>query len=306
MSFLFLLCLSCVQFYEPGIFTPAKREHCSLASAKGLALLTSLWADPARFPEHRGEVMTAIARNIRNPHFSLLLLALDGPKELNDCETTRRAFHVDHHVSQAQLTKLVCTHSERPLSYFSMFSLSKSVDGHVFVLANGDMVFDDSVKFAKHVQSDTLLVLATRGAPHTWFRKVSERAPDRCYPPPKTRDSWDAYVFHPESLNLVESDWLDENTGRLFEMNKIWAEESALNALLASSNSISKIHQACDIIHTWHLHQASKTYDESAMVRVRHSGTIAKSCASPCECLKTDQAVNRYALTVYESKYFTW
>jgi hypothetical protein len=309
---IFHLFLLYVFYLKSSILVQVEERNCITSENEyKVALLTSLWADPNRHSEHRKEVMSALAANIKNALFSLVYIVLDGADNINNCKTTTRALKTVSNVPETQINRLLCVESHDPPSYLDMFKISQSTDSlheHVVILANGDMLFDNSIAMAKHVQKDTLLVIATRGAPKSWSSMRSRfKAPDRCYPPPRIRDSWDAYVFHPESLDLSdESVWLDEATGLFFPMNQIWAEESALNAIHSSSESIMKIYQVCEQIHMWHLHQAPKTYNEDAEIRVKHSATIPGHCTNWCECLGYNQAQNRGKLAVWESKYLQW
>ena len=296
-------------------YTVDRRSVCNKYRPKmyELALLTSLWVDSNRWREHRVEVLKALSINVRNPHLSVIYVQLDGTDEEAACPRLMTDLERDYKVKPTHIGKLVCAYDgDVRLSYLRMFEIAKSappLQGHVVVLANGDMAFDDTIMKAKYVQTDTLLTIATRGLRVSWFWPnlgSSKRTPDRCYPVPKIRDSWDAYIFHPESLQLNKALWLDMKTCRTFSMNQVWAEESALNAIHIASTSIEKIFQVCDEIYMWHLHRAPKTYDEAAIDRVWHSSTIAADCRDTCECLGLRSNANRLSLRVWDYEYLPW
>ena len=296
-------------------YTVDRRSVCNKYRPKmyELALLTSLWVDSNRWRKHRVEVLKALSINVRNPHLSVIYVQLDGTDGEAACPRLMTDLEREYKVKPAHIGKFVCAYDgDVRLSYLRMFEIAKSappLQGHVVVLANGDMAFDDTIMKAKYVQTDTLLTIATRGLRVSWFWPnlgSSKRTPDRCYPVPKIRDSWDAYIFHPESLQLNKTLWLDMKTCRPFPMNQIWAEESALNAIHIASTSIEKIFQVCDEIYMWHLHRAPKTYDEAASDRVWHSSTIAADCRDTCECLGLRSNANRLSLRVWDYEYLPW
>ena len=270
-----------------------------------LALVTSLWSDSNSHQEHRAEVVKSLSINVRNRHFSVVFVQLDGANGEGGCQQLVSDLERTFKVKSMHIRKLVCAYEgDVRLSYLRMFEIAKNtllLQGYVVVLANGDMVFDDTIMKAKYVQKDTLLTIATRGH---W--RSPKRTPDRCYIAPKIRDSWDGYIFHPESLKLNQSLWLDEKTRRFFPMNQVWAEESALNAIHVASTSIEKFFQVCEEIHMWHLHEASKTYDEAAIDRVLHSATIAGECKHTCECLGLSSNKNRESLAVWDYRDLSW
>lgn len=156
-----------------------------------------------------------------------------------------------------------------------MFSLVlaqvASID--IAIIANADMVFDDSIGLARHLQNKQVAVLATSGlrkAPklvHDFHRQhivhnvedEDSLAPSRCYEPPTERTSWDAFIFHPTDVEIIHDAFIDEATGLPFFMNQHGAENAALYAILSSRLKLQAI-QACDFITMWHLHTAPKTH----------------------------------------------
>lgn len=280
-----------------------------------LALVTTLWTAEERWPQHRSEVLHSLAINLRNRFLSKIHVYLDGPAGASACTRLESVLKESYHTSAQTMSRLNCqyVHVDQ-ISYFEIFHLVKreaALKEYVIVLANADMVFDDTIMKAKFIPEDTLLTVATRGVPTFTSRmffsfRFIQRHTDRCYRRPRIRDSWDAYIFHPANLNLNESMWFDELTGRHFPMNKIWAEESALFAIHSSSSSILKFFQACDVIHMWHLHKAPKTYEIHDDTRVLHSAVVAGDCTSMCECLGMNSHPNRDDVTLWASEDLPW
>jgi len=139
-----------------------------------LALLTSLWVDSNRWRKHRVEVLKALSINVRNPHLSVIYVQLDGTDGEAACPRLMTDLERDDKLKPTHFRKLVCAYDgDVRLSYLRMFEIAKSappLQGHVVVLANGDMAFDDTIMKAKYVQTDTLLTIATRSVAYAAAR----------------------------------------------------------------------------------------------------------------------------------------
>jgi hypothetical protein len=82
--------------------------------------------------------------------------------------------------------------------------------------------------------------------------------PDRCYPPPRPRLSWDAYVFHPTSISI--SRWRFVGKTGPFHMNELGAENVALSLVMKNSKKLMHVFQLCDHIPIWHFHLEPKSH----------------------------------------------
>ena len=215
-----------------------------------------------------------------------------------------------------------CTIVASQPTYYDVFSISKSFVGDVVILANADMVFDSSVHILANLQRGVLNTIATNGLDvaingaslldeyralsrcdvNTFLDDIvvnhlkneSEKfeeetglklravVPNRCYPRPRPRLSWDAYVFHPEDINVVRQAFRD-TSGREWYMNELGAENAALGAIVTHSPALHSVTQVCDIIHMYSFHTQAKTHGDGRWVQSSLT-FIASDCNSTNSC----------------------
>ena len=257
-----------------------------------VCLLTTMWNDLHRNVEHLREIKHAIELNVRNPFINFVHVVLDGAERQEACDK----LHAEVHHATGIHDKFNCVvhHGSQP-TYLEMFQYSQSIrtQNCVVILANADMVFDATVRYAAKVNPDTICTIATKGyggilkeetleldEDHT---NTSVLMPNRCYTNKEPRSSWDAYIFHPKSIRLQSRDWVDEHTFKQFSMNQLYAENSALHALLKNSKKVRKAYQVCDFVNMWHYHFAPKTYNVTSKW-VQHLGYIAGDCPNLKAC----------------------
>lgn len=190
------------------------------------------------------------------------------------------------------------------------------------ILANADMVFDSSVHILANLQRGVLNTIATIGLDvaindaslldeyralsscdvNTFLYDVVENhlknesekfedvtglklravVPNRCYPRPRPRLSWDAYAFHPEDINVVRQAFRD-TSGRQWYMNELGAENAALGAIVAHSPALNSVTQVCDIVHMYSFHSQPKTHSVAKWVQSSLT-FIASDCNSTSSC----------------------
>ena len=311
---LLLLVLASVIYVLHGEEREMKREQpfdtCG-SKVSNLALLTSVWADPHRSSLHRAEVLGSLILNLLNPAFSLVFVVLDGADAQHNCDQLRK--QVGEKVSFATRTggKFGCLNRQggQP-TYREMFSYSTRVEFRdaVVVLANADIVFDDTIELLSLTGLHTIAVIPTQGLHYdntsmfSQYEKFVESqvehpslTPSRCYAKPEERNSWDAYAFHPESVVVDDERMTDLSTGRPFYMNEIWAENSALHSIVSSSPVLTQVVEVCDHVNAWHFHLASKMHRyEDLSARVEHPGMYPNHCFDACTCLTRGKQANNH------------
>ena len=266
-----------------------------------IVLVTSLWADPSKGESHRKEILAAISLNAKNPSLATVFIVLDGSSPEHNCATLSIALEEQHEILASAISCL--DREQGQPSYFDMFSYTQRFVGKVVILANADMTFDDTVGIVSDLRDDTILVIATRGAlpagtgspqPSFVVHNRSADVPFMCFPPPKKRWSWDAFIFRPESLSLDDILFKDVSTGYHFKMNEIFAENAALHAIYKGSEALKHVYQVCDIINMWHHHLAPKMHryaDDSK--RVKQWALEPTDCTDFARCPLTAPKVFR-------------
>lgn len=270
-----LLSLVCAPVFTEQMAQKGRSDEVHVVKQTRLWLFNTFWL-PDKTITHQQEVELAFLLNVANKDIHTIYFAFERPHGDMGCE------HLLRHLAELVRAKAVqdsaqirCSAYAKQPTYLDMFhlALAQVPSRDVAIIANADMVFDESIRRACQLRKNQVAVLATSGlseAPksvHDFYRRhfihniedLESLAPSRCYEPPTERTSWDAFIFHPTDINLIDNAFIDEATGLPFFMNQHGAENAALHALLLSSRRLHAI-QACDFIKMWHLHTAPKTH----------------------------------------------
>jgi len=264
--------------------------------ATQLTLFVSYWADHSNEPHlHRREIEAAIAVNIANCEIGRVVVLLDSSNFLYNCSRFAQEIQLKLSLLSAKCaSQFECLDRyEGQPSYYDIFSYAKNLglERSIYIVANADMVFDETIGLARKLSKKVLLVLGTQGmhsgTPADILRSYKKLTgfgtlpslPNLC----KRRNSWDAWIFHPNDIELNKRYFRDSQTKLLFYMNQNRAENSALNALLESSKGLIS-HNACDFIHAWHFHGAAKTH-KKGVGAVVHKRSKPSTCSSVQHCL---------------------
>jgi len=282
------------------------------AGARGpdLVLVTSFWAADLRNSTttstpikkenpHRREIENAFVLNIGNSLFDEVRIVLEGHHHSYNCTTLRELLEEKLSLVHASTqTRFVCVEHDGPQpSYFEMFNYTTDIalNGSVIILANADMAFDQTVLQLKDLNAHTAGTISTQGfgkgrwPPQSIQRQLKRlgmeptkmRISNRCYARAR-RSSWDAYVFHFNSLNFNSSGFRDEVSGEKFTMNTMGAENAALYYLKHASPNIT-FNQICDHVDMWHIHASPKMHSSERWVSSPRA--LASECADIAECL---------------------
>ena len=286
-----LLCVSLYGFAT--ISLPGQRTQPQLH------LFVSFWAPSAHIVPHRDEVAAAIAANLANSHLSAVHVLLEASDDFTCRESALVLVELLERSGQKQQASLKCKefYGEK-LTYYDIFKESKQNSGKntITIVANGDMVFDASVRRVLGLKKHVLGVVSTRGLhpqmtpSHIrtqYDRLVGKPITDiynRCEAPWGNRLSWDAFIFRAGSLSLDFDAFTDELYSRPFVMNQNGAENSALNALLSSSR-FSRATNLCNFVHMWHFHTQPRTHVNSSEEFVHHMYSWPQDCSTLLDCL---------------------
>lgn len=270
-----------------------------------VSYVTSFWAQErgTEANPHRLEIRASLLANILNPHFDQVVIFLDSVKENANCDLFLRGMkelsrtldissfpttsvnHDDLH------SKVTCVGSPygQP-TYYQMFqnAVSDYVTGDIVVMANADQAFDDTMALARHLNTEVLLSLGTRGysdlvSPDVDFiykqvvgrvhpeymiaSNEREKAPDNCMTIPGSIDTWIFYKSKLKHTLRPEPFQRRNRSGRMefFFMNEMQAENAAIWALNQCYQFQSN-YNACEKIHSWHLHLTPKTHHRNGRV----------------------------------------
>jgi len=263
-----------------------------------LSLVVSYWADYSSEPHlHRREIEAAIAVNAANCQIRTVVVLLDGSNFLYNCshfvEKIQRMSSLLTSSCTSQL-KCVDRYEGQP-TYYEMFHFSKNLglQESINILANADMVFDETIGLAKELSKNVLLVLGTQGmhagtpsAILSSYEKLTGLStPSLLNLCERVRKSWDVWIFHPNDIKLNKKSFRDSQTKLPFYMNQDRAENSALHALLHGSKGLVS-HNPCEFIHAWHYHGAEKTH-KKGVGAVIHPRAKPSTCPSIRYCLNT-------------------
>ncbi len=278
-----------------------------ISDAKKVSYVTSFWAKDRQTTNlipHRREVEAALLANIYNPHIDQVVVFLDGVTTDDTIDEEHKSTCVHFHQDMAELSRqyLQVTSSTKhthgvddPMlkvkcvnvitgqpTYHQMFlnAISNVVDGDIVVMANADMVFDDSMAKARKLKEDVLLVLATWGfssevtpvsirqfydiivrTAGTENQQLKDRDVDQCT---MNHWSWDSWIFHKRAIQgkLQEEHFQRPNINNEmvpFYMNENGAENAALWAM-EQCPSFATTYNACDEIQSWSFHLTPKTH----------------------------------------------
>lgn len=288
-----------------------KQKRISVTKLKthrhDLVLVTSFWAagpdadskSRLKANSRRREIENAVALNVANSMIREVRIILDGFHQFYNCTTLQKRIRgkiLD--VCPSSRTRLVCIerNGSQP-SYFEMFNYTTdpALSGSIIILANADMVFDQTVLRLHDLNVHTAATISTRGfgdgcepcesIQHQLkllgMQPLRMRSADRCYKQ-RPRSSWDAYVFHFNALKFDPHGFHDDRSNEKFTMNTNGAENVALYYLKHASPNIT-FYQICDHVNMWHIHAAPKTH--SSEIWVYGPRAIAAECASIEDCL---------------------
>ena len=285
----------------------------STTSGRELHLLVNLWAPSLKVSPHRAEVIAAITSNLLNPHFNVIHVVLEATQDYHCGHVEEDVNGILKHSEEVAIKKLRC--QERfsiQIAYVDMFSVAKTIatgphkwiskKDIVLVLANADMVFDDSVRHLLSLKPDILAVIATSGLKPRlgpkYVKELYERFVsngiakpliNRCYDlEAQKRTSWDAFVFSPHRLKVVRESFLDLTTTTPYVMYQNGAEAAALNSILRHS-AFKCVHQLCDHVRMWHFHTEEKTHFNLSEEFVEHEYSWPSECGSLSACMNTCQ-----------------
>ena len=120
---------------------------------------------------------------------------------------------------------------------------NQSLTGFIVILANADMVFDETVRYLKPLDKRVVHVVATQGEPPYRLRAKLKlqgistvgEITNRCYAS-DFRSSWDAFIFHQGTVSWRMENFLANTEPRVpFTFNTIGAENFALFNLKKNS-----------------------------------------------------------------------
>jgi len=181
-------------------------------------------------------------------------------------------------------------------TYYQMFqnTLSDEVTGDIIILANADMVFDDTLSKVRTLKEDVLVVLGTRGFSEDMPSVIREFYDtivggeetyssggsggsnkdwdvNQCK---KNPWSWDTWIFHKQTLQgkLLQDTYFQRPTKYRnhemapFYMNENGAENAALWAL-EQSYHFAAVYNACDIIASWSFHLTPRIHHKQGQSR---------------------------------------
>ena len=258
-----------------------------------VVLLTSFWVQKASVPAHEIEVKGAILANLKNPYISEIHVVLEGTTQGFGCDdliTELRGFAKSNVKGSGAQLKCTPWGDGQP-TYYDLFTFSKQDNfmEKIIVLFNADMVFDNSIAALRYLDPSSMVVIATSGLDRSrtpydillHFEKFTglsfNSVVSRCYEDETSRTSWDAYAFHPKSLDIFEEDFTDVKSGETFHMNRNGAENAALEAVSRHS-AILQFSQICDHVKMWHFHTTAKMHKRE--VGVKHNQLKPESCTS--------------------------
>jgi hypothetical protein len=283
-----------IVFTSFRIWSVTERQSLTSNDEKELVLLTSFWAQRATVHPHEIEVKGAILANLMNPRLAEIRIVLEGTTPDYGCDDftaeLRKFLNFKDKEPAAQL-KCTAWKGDHQPTYYDLFSFSKQVDlsDKIVILSNADMVFDESIAALRSLELSSMVVIATSGLDQsrtpnvvlsyfeTFTRLPLKHVVSRCYEDNIPRTSWDAYVFHPGSLNLFQQDFTDVKSGEIFNMNRNGAENAALEAVSRHS-AFSQFSQICDHVNMWHFHTTSKMHKNE--IGVKHNQLNPESCTT--------------------------
>jgi hypothetical protein len=264
----------------------AEQKNPDLDEGHLITLVTGIWAQAQNEKPHphRAEVEASLISNLDNRYIHQLLVILDSVSEdTQDChQFTDRLISLGW--QSRHPSHLSCIErAEGQPTYYEMFryTLHPNVEGLVVVLSNADQVFDDTLRYAKHIPANMLWTLSTRGFSsysaggssrlHETYHRiatngvaVSTYTRGYCADDQPYSLSWDTYIFQPETIrrSLRASNFLRPNFYRKlipFFMNELGAENAALHGLSLGLVNMT-YWNACHLISSWHFHLAHKMH----------------------------------------------
>ncbi|CAB9502503.1 expressed unknown protein [Seminavis robusta] len=264
-----------------------------------LSLVTSFWADSpaARKGIHRQEMEGAMLNNINNPHFDQVIVFLDGANWESNCTHFKdrmkqllqefnekmggNLVHGAYHQNSKKGNRPVldCVNIRYQPHYHELFNHATGghVTGEIVIVANADQAFDDTVRWAKYIKQNTILVLPTWGfhkdatpspvKEHFRFVLGNESKGYQQGISNKCNDyetkSWDSYVFPKKLLQgrVNRESFMRKTTNKRklgpFLTNEPDAERAALWGLMQSTGDVGGMDfNGCSVIRSWHLHDS--------------------------------------------------
>jgi hypothetical protein len=267
---------------------------------------------------HRKEILTAILANMHNPHFDQINVILDAETVLkgkscaifmNEMEQFQQKYQflagpdvagneeVDNDedndfTSNSDFSHVQCIvhkpnnvkEQTRQPTYYDMFHYtisSSNDDGDtVVVLSNADHVYDDTIRYAKYVKPQRVVVLSTWGYNHTivpsriasykpLYDPTDQISSDWSLPYRCPSNSWDTYIYRPKDVTHIQRKTFVRQTlhdgYQPFYMNQNGAENVALYELTTKRPTSGaaaplQVFHGCRTIRSWHIHFYQKKH----------------------------------------------
>ena len=259
-----------------------------------VSYVTNFWAQASEVGvevesnPHRLEIRASLLANIHNPHFDQVVVFLDGVKEDANCPLfldglvkLSRNLGTTSFNDNDLYSKVTCVGStDGQPNYYQMFqnAVSDHVAGDVVVMANADMVFDDTASLARHLNPEVLIALGSRGFSDKTPQHVKAiydqivgknhsltQDDDRCAASTRRFTlSFDSYIFHKSKLRgRLKAEMFQRPNIKgekvHFNMNENGAECAALWAL-RRTYPFKSTYNPCEKIYSWSFHLTPKTH----------------------------------------------
>ena len=221
--------------------------------------------------DHRKEIELCIVANLENKYINLVLIIYDSYDATHNCKTlTNMLDNVG-----ANVFKLNCINrSSRQPNYYEMLEYAMNAPTDVSILANADIVFDETIQKAYDIRENNIVALSVTGGvaeSPNWLKNIylnhMENTPNKN--PGKCKDtnedpyhSWPDKLFSIDAFIMHNGQYLDKKMflnihGKHYGMNTMGGELAASGALFQHGY---KITNACKHINAWHWHQTVKTH----------------------------------------------
>ena len=276
------------------------RQGLTEPSGKKLALVTSMYAksDDGVYNSHRTETVAALALNTANCYLDEVRVILDSVHSNYTCEALKDEILTSLKLANGALCvefECIDRFTGQP-SYFELFEYTtdRSLTGHIIILANADMLFDETVRYLKPLDTRVVHVVATQGEPPYRHRRTLNRQgiatvgeiTNRCYQS-DFRSSWDAFIFNQGSVRWQEKDFVANTEPKIhFTPNTESAENWALYNLKRNSPVGVKFRQSCDVVHMWHVHYSPKMHSNRTLEVTEEMWDVhGDDCKNPRQCV---------------------
>ena len=233
------------------------------------------------------ETLLALGNNVRNEMFSEVHILLEDSTALPNC----LAFCARLLLEPSLLSKIHCNDNFGVQSQIMVYQYCKQkrLSNRILVLAPVHNVFDDSLRFVKPIEENTVLVISSKGDDESLkdFDVMTKRSSPPEYVTPhcaeELRYNWDTVVFRPNLVHLNSFLFRDVVTQKFFHANETFAESASLYAVYLASPKLLYVVQVCHFVHIRSIRAQPK--EER---RVRHWGIIPTLCLAPDRCVPSD------------------